>query len=103
MGSGLGWQPAPAWDVCMECRHERQPWDPCPSPDGVWPHDYPCGCFPCEVEGFVQEAVVVSLSERAKAKKSKKRYVPADRPCGCGCGQLVRRRFAPGHNRRVAA
>jgi hypothetical protein len=29
-----------------ECEHERLPGDPCPSPDRVWPHPYPCGCWP---------------------------------------------------------
>lgn len=32
-------------DVANECRHERLPGDPCPSPDGVWPHPHACDCW----------------------------------------------------------
>lgn len=34
-----------ATDVANECPHERLPGDPCPSPDGVWPHPEPCACW----------------------------------------------------------
>lgn len=37
--------PIEAGDVASECEHERLPGDPCPSPDGAWPHPHPCTCW----------------------------------------------------------
>lgn len=40
-----GADPLEATDVANECSHERLTGDPCPSPDGVWPHSHPCACW----------------------------------------------------------
>lgn len=90
-----------AWDADWECRHGRIPFDPCPSPDGCWPHPFPCSCFP---------------AERGEPMK----LVPAEPKgslCACGCGlptklsdrtrRGVRKgeplRYLHGHNMRKAA
>jgi len=81
----------------MECRHGRQPFDPCPSPDGQWPRTEPCGCFPVEAEGYVAPVVPLPVKRPKPVLRS------PDGLCGCGCGAPVRRRFLQGHNSKVAA
>lgn len=54
----------------MECPHERMPGDPCPSPDGRWPREDPCGCFPVEL------AVVIRLPERKEPPPVKHHVFP---------------------------
>lgn len=40
-----GPDPLEATDANSECSHGRLTGDPCPSPDGVWPHSHPCACW----------------------------------------------------------
>jgi hypothetical protein len=38
-----------------------------------------------------------SVRVRSSSKRRSAARAQADHPCECGCGTLVRRRFAPGH------
>ena len=76
----------------MECPHGRMPFDPCPSPDGQWPHPGPCGCFGAEVEAPRLEVV----------RPAPKQWGPPNPSglCMCGCGEPTRRAPVNGYGGR---
>jgi len=54
-----------------------------------------------EAQGQDSEKEMVEVAKETKETKATKKAEPKFKPCGCGCGTMVKSRFAMGHDARL--